>query len=71
MTFPHGSARFPPFPPACKGNALYGDEGCKTNGFENFDKIKFWRTPTSKCSQGECVPYHRWVSDYIGVIGGR
>ena len=25
-----------------------------------------------KCeSQGECVPYYRWVSDYIGVIGGR
>ena len=22
-------------------------------------------------SQGECVPYYRWVSDYIGVIGGR
>ena len=21
--------------------------------------------------QGECVPYYRWVSDYIGVIGGR
>jgi putative spermidine/putrescine transport system substrate-binding protein len=61
----------PSVPAACKGNALYGDEGCKTNGFENFDKIKFWRTPTSKCSTGECVPYHRWVSDYIGVIGGR
>ena len=61
----------PSVPAACKGNARYGDEGCKTNGFENFDKIKFWRTPTSKCSQGECVPYHRWVSDYIGVIGGR
>jgi putative spermidine/putrescine transport system substrate-binding protein len=62
----------PSVPAACKGNALLTDEGCKTNGFENFDKIKFWKTPVSKCdSQGECVPYYRWVSDYIGVIGGR
>ena len=61
----------PAVPAACKGNALLTDEGCKTNGFENFDKIKFWKTPVSKCSQGECVPYYRWVSDYIGVIGGR
>ncbi|MBH0239882.1 ABC transporter substrate-binding protein [Methylobrevis albus] len=57
---------------ACKGNALLTDEGCKTNGYDDFEKIKFWKTPVSKCaSQGECVPYHRWVSDYIGVIGGR
>ena len=62
----------PSVPAACKGNALLTDEGCSTNGFDNFDKIAFWRTATSKCeSQGECVPYHRWVSDYIGVIGGR
>jgi putative spermidine/putrescine transport system substrate-binding protein len=62
----------PSVPAACKGNALLTDEGCSTNGFDNFDKIHFWRTPVSKCeSQGECVPYHRWVSDYIGVIGGR
>ena len=27
------------------------------------------RSPTA--AQGECVPYYRWVSDYIGVIGGR
>lgn len=62
----------PSVPAACKGNALLTDEGCATNGFDNFDKIHFWRTPVTKCeSQGECVPYHRWVSDYIGVIGGR
>lgn len=57
---------------ACKGNALLTDEGCRINGYEQFDKVKFWKTPVTKCaSQGECVPYHRWVSDYIGVIGGR
>ncbi len=62
----------PSVPAACKGNELLTDEGCATNGFDHFDKIKFWRTPKSQCeSQGECVPYHRWVSDYIGVIGGR
>ncbi|NGN44139.1 ABC transporter substrate-binding protein [Mesorhizobium sp. CGMCC 1.15528] len=62
----------PAVPAACKGNELLTDEGCKTNGFEDFAKIKFWKTPVAKCgSQGECVPYYRWVSDYIGVIGGR
>jgi len=61
----------PSVPAACKGNELLGDEGCATNGFDNFDKIRFWRTPVSKCEAGECVPYYRWVSDYVGVIGGR
>ena len=35
----------PAVPAACKGNALLGDAGCATNGFDNFDKIHFWRTP--------------------------
>ncbi|MCB1495644.1 MAG: ABC transporter substrate-binding protein [Bauldia sp.] len=62
----------PSVPAACKGNELLTDEGCATNGFNDFERIRFWRTPVSKCeSQGECVPYYRWVSDYIGVIGGR
>jgi putative spermidine/putrescine transport system substrate-binding protein len=62
----------PVVPAACKGNALLGDEGCATNGFDDFERIQFWRTPVADCpSQGECVPYYRWVSDYIGVIGGR
>jgi putative spermidine/putrescine transport system substrate-binding protein len=58
---------------ACKGNALLTDSGCDTNGLQNFDKIAFWRTPIAKCaSQAEgCVPYHRWVSDMIAVLGGR
>ncbi len=62
----------PVVPAACKGNELLGDEGCATNGFDDFDRIQFWRTPVADCeSQEECVPYYRWVSDYIGVIGGR
>lgn len=62
----------PVVPAACEGNALLGKEGCKTNGIENFDKVHFWRTPVSQCkSQGTCVPYYRWVSDYIAILGGR
>ncbi len=63
----------PSVPAACEGNELLGAEGCKTNGFENFDKIKFWRTPVADCSDGSggCVPYHEWVTNYIAVIGGR
>ena len=56
---------------ACKGNALLTEKGCDTNGIGNFEKIRFWKTPTAKCSQGTCVPYYRWVSDMIAVIGGR
>jgi putative spermidine/putrescine transport system substrate-binding protein len=63
----------PAVPAACKGNALLTDTGCDTNGMQNFDKVHFWRTPVAKCaSQAEgCVPYHRWVSDMIAVLGGR
>lgn len=63
----------PVVPDACKGNELLGAEGCKNNGFENFDKIRFWRTPEAKCASHPegCVPYNRWVSDYVAVIGGQ
>ena len=62
----------PAVPAACKGNALLTDAGCETNGLGNFDKIHFWRTPVAKCaSRATCVPYYRWVSDYIAVLGGR
>lgn len=63
----------PAVPAACKGNELLTDEGCATNGFNDFDKIWFWRTPTAECSTGKggCVPYSEWVSAYIAVIGGQ
>ncbi len=63
----------PSVPAACTdGRGMQTAEGCTTNGMDDFDRIKFWRTPVSKCeSQDQCVPYYRWVSDYIGVIGGR
>ncbi|QOL82739.1 ABC transporter substrate-binding protein [Pseudooceanicola spongiae] len=63
----------PSVPEACTdGSGMQTAEGCTANGLDDFDKIKFWKTPVAKCSsQEECVPYYRWVSDYIGVIGGR
>jgi putative spermidine/putrescine transport system substrate-binding protein len=57
---------------ACKDNELLGEDGCKTNGLENFERISFWRTPVSNCGEGkQCVPYYRWVTDYIAILGGR
>ncbi len=61
----------PAVPKACSASDLLGKDGCKTNGSQSFDKIHFWRTPTSQCSQGKCVPYSRWVNDYIAIMGGK
>lgn len=63
----------PSVPEACAdGSGMQTAEGCAENGLDDFDRISFWRTPVSACdSEGGCVPYYRWVSDYIGVIGGR
>lgn len=63
----------PSVPAACTdGRGMLDAAGCTANGMDDFERINFWTTPVSKCeSQGECVPYYRWVSDYIGVIGGR
>ena len=64
----------PSVPAACTdGRGMSTAESCTANGMDDFEKIRFWTTPVSNCSQGDgaCVPYYRWVSDYIGVIGGR
>jgi len=63
----------PVVPAACKASELLTDTGCATNGFDNFDKIAFWKTPTQQCASqnDQCIPYSRWVSDYIGVMGGQ
>lgn len=55
------------------GRGMQTAEGCTKNGLDDFDKIKFWTTPVTKCvtQKSQCIPYYRWVSDYIGVIGGR
>ncbi|QKL00834.1 extracellular solute-binding protein [Pseudomonas sp. NY5710] len=59
----------PAVPAACSGSELLGAEGCKTNGFDNFDKIAFWKTPQAQ--GGKFVPYSRWTQDYIAIMGGR
>jgi putative spermidine/putrescine transport system substrate-binding protein len=65
-----GSA--PVVPAACQAKAPGGTDFCKVNGFDRFAEIRFWKTPVAKCaSQGTCVPYSRWVTDYIAIMGGR
>jgi putative spermidine/putrescine transport system substrate-binding protein len=60
----------PVVPAACKGNELLTDTGCSTNGYDNFEKIWFWRTPTAKCEkESGCVPYSQWAKDYIAILG--
>ncbi|MCL4251306.1 MAG: ABC transporter substrate-binding protein [Anaerolineae bacterium] len=65
----------PAVPAACTGNELLTDAGCATNGFDNFEQIKFWKTPVESCGDEDesttCVPYREWVTNYIAVIGGR
>ena len=64
----------PAVPAACTdGRGMLTPAGCTANGLDDMEKIRFWTTPVANCTQGEgaCVPYYRWVSDYIGVIGGR
>lgn len=62
----------PVVPEACTdGSGMQTGEGCTANGMDDFERIRFWTTPVATCSTGDCVPYYRWVSDYIGVIGGR
>ena len=62
----------PAVPAACANNQLLGANGCKNNGIDLFDRLHFWRTPTASCpSQGTCVPYSRWSTDYAAVMAGR
>src|SRR3990172_479100 len=62
----------PAVPEGCTVSELLGPEGCKTNGFEDFDKIYFWKTPTADCGQGKtCVTYDKWVEDYTAIVGGQ
>jgi putative spermidine/putrescine transport system substrate-binding protein len=55
----------PAVPKACFNNELLGEDGCETNGFDNFNEIAFWKTPQGK------VSYSRWTQDYIAIMGGR
>jgi len=63
----------PAVPAACEGNVLLTDEGCATNGIDNFDQISFWKTPEADCfgDGGECVPYSTWTEEYLAIMGGN
>jgi len=64
----------PAVPDACTASDLLGKDGCKTNGIDNFDKIHFWHTPSVRCADGRgdiCIPYRRWVTDFIAIIGSK
>lgn len=61
----------PVVPAACKEQAPGKTDACTVNGFDRFDQVHFWRTPTGQCSKGACVPYSRWVTDYVAIMGGR
>lgn len=63
----------PVVPAACQASELLGAEGCKTNGIDNFDKVHFWRTPVAACGDGsnKCVPYDKWVQEYVAIQGGQ
>jgi len=39
----------PVVPEGCTASALLGKEGCAANGFNDFDKIYFWKTPVANC----------------------
>jgi putative spermidine/putrescine transport system substrate-binding protein len=60
----------PVVPAACTASELLGAEGCKTNGNDKFDKIWFWRTPEAG-AEGKFIPYSRWATDYVAIMGGR
>ncbi len=61
----------PAVPAACEDNDLLGVAGCARNGFGQFDRIRFWRTPEAACTQGACVPWERWIADYAAIREGR
>jgi len=63
----------PAVPAACTAHELLGAEGCQTNGIDQFDQIRFWRTPIKACAtqNSECVPYAQWSTDYIAIMSGR
>ena len=58
----------PVTPAACEGARK---QVCVNQGLNDFNKIWFWRTSTKECKSqnNNCVPYSRWVDDYIGILG--
>ncbi|WP_119303515.1 ABC transporter substrate-binding protein [Dongia deserti] len=60
----------PAVPAACQ-DPILTEQGCKTNGIQNFKRIYFWKTPVRDCGGGrECVSYRDWVAAYQAVQSG-
>jgi len=68
-----GSA--PAVPAACGGVSalLEAAGGCKTQGYDTFDKISFWKTPIADCGNGQstCVTYDKWTEAFTAIVGGQ
>ncbi|MDI9349749.1 MAG: ABC transporter substrate-binding protein [Candidatus Symbiobacter sp.] len=58
----------PATPAACDGDRK---QVCVNQGLNDFNKIWFWRTSTKECKtqNNACVPYSKWVDDYIAILG--
>jgi putative spermidine/putrescine transport system substrate-binding protein len=61
----------PAVPAGCTSSDLLGPDGCKANGYEDFDKIAFWKTPIADCGNGQtdCVTYDKWVETFTAIVG--
>ncbi len=61
----------PAVPAGCTSSDLLGPDGCKTNGYDNFGKIAFWKTPIADCGNGQtnCVTYDKWVEAFTAIVG--
>jgi putative spermidine/putrescine transport system substrate-binding protein len=61
----------PAVPAGCTSSDLLGPDGCKTNGYNDFDKIAFWKTPIADCGNGQsdCVTYDKWVEAFTAIVG--
>lgn len=61
----------PAVPAGCTSSDLLGADGCKTNGYDNFGKIAFWKTPIADCGNGhsDCVTYDKWVEAFTKIVG--
>jgi len=61
----------PAVPAGCTSSDLLGPDGCKINGFNDFDKIYFWKTPIADCGNGksDCVTYDKWTEEFTAIVG--
>ena len=61
----------PSVPAGCTASELLTADGCKINGFNDFDKIYFWKTPIADCGNGQsnCVTYDRWTEEFTAIVG--